>query len=442
MIEYARFLDNCRKIGYIYNMLCIKSIISAVSRRTYGSMKKNCIYFSVIVAIIVLLAACGINQSDPTSNTTSAPLNDEAFIQNMQNGLENRWAISNNEPDTFNSSFEKKESYKKCVNAELDAIGDLSTYVFSDAVLKDLAKQYYDALQKQLEGIMYIGTDESKFQQIYGVEGYYNRARVIYRMVDAFGLTTSSEYAELLDEFVSIGRVLLEVDDETAQLNSIFNDSTVLESNGGTNYDFIITNNTEYDLSDARIEFVFYDDKNVIVDNATEYMNTWRQGSTKQVSVYVKKEFVRVEARVSIWNNSLNDYLVSEYHQIQYVNNMTIEIKITSSLPCDISDISSNWVMRTCSVQSFDYEVKNWSNRKASVSIKLSGSKTYDIKGDSYSCGVHIGWKLYDEKGNVVDSGTIRSSDVKVGETFTDASDTLYKLEPGSYTIELLNVSK
>ena len=76
----------------------------------------------LMLALVLSLTACG-----------SAPLNDEGFIKNMQKGLEARWKISNASPDTYSSNTEKKNDYTNCVNAELNAIGDISAYTFEKA---------------------------------------------------------------------------------------------------------------------------------------------------------------------------------------------------------------------------------------------------------------------------------------------------------------------
>ncbi len=383
----------------------------------------------LLVAIVLTLSACG-----------SVPLNDEGFIKNMQKGLEARWKISNASPDTYSSNTEKKTDFTNCVNAELNAIGDISAYTFENPELKELAEMYYQALQSQLEGIKYIGADDSKFTEIFSNQGYYNRARVICRLADDFGLTVSSKYASNLDDFVSAGRVRLELDEQLKEMEGIINEDVVLEALGGTDYECVINNNTDYDLSEAQIEFNLYNDKGVLVETETAYMKSWKAGSTNQCSLYISKEFSKAEARVKFYSNSIYDYLTTEFHPIEYVNNMIINITLRSSLPADISYTSFRTVTTRCEVTGFDYEIGYWSNGKASVELKISGSKTYDEEGDSYSRAVEVGWKLYDAKGVVVDSGTFWSSNIKVGESFKDASNYASDLAPGDYTLEILNV--
>ena len=383
----------------------------------------------LLVAMVLSLSACG-----------SAPLNDEAFIKNVQKGLEARWKLTDKEPEQFSSATEFKQTYTGYVNAELSAIGDINAYTFEDDQLKELAEIYVNALNSQLEGIKYYGSDDNKYTQMWSTDGYYQRARVLCKLVDNYGLTVSKNYESALDELATNGRVMLELDDQVQAMDNIITGDIVLESLGGTNYECIITNDSKYDLSGAQIELNLYNDKNVLVDNATAYLNSWKAGSTNQCSFYIKNEFTRAEVRIALYNNSIYDYLTTEYHPIEYVNNMIINITLKTSLPTEISYTSYRTVTTRCKVTSFDFEVGYWNDGKASVTLSISGNKTYDEKGDSYSRGAKVGWKLYDSKGNVIDSGTFTSSNIKVGETFTDASSYVNKLAPGDYTLEILNV--
>ena len=78
-----------------------------------------------------------------------------------------------------------------------------------------------------------------------------------------------------------------------------------------------------------------------------------------------------------------------------------------------------------------------------SITVKISGKKTYDANGDYYSNDCYVGWKLYEPGGNVVRDGTFYTPSLSVGETFTNqAVDVLYSWDdyvPGAYTLELFD---
>ncbi len=385
----------------------------------------------LILLLIIGCSACG-----------SSKLDDAGFIKNMQKGLEARWKLSNASPDTYNSNAEKKQSFTNCVNAELNAIGDITAYTFEDEELKELAYKYLDALNSQLEGIKYIGSDDSKFTELYSKNGYYNRARVIYYLKENYNLNVSSTYADTFDEFYSAGRARLELDEVEKCMTSIISGDITLEALGGTNYECIIKNDSAYDLSGAQLEFNLYNDKDILVDTSTAYLNSWNAGSTTQCSLYVRNEFTRAEARLSLYSNSIYDYLRTEYFPIDYVNNMVINIQLRGSLPKTFDYFGSNGKKcTTCQVTDFSFEVGNWSNGTASVTLSISGKKTYDERGNNYSRGAKVGWKLYNDKGVVIDSGNFTSNQINVGESFANSTAYARNLAPGTYTLELLNVS-
>lgn len=384
------------------------------------SKRHSIIAIILLFAIVLSLSACSLT-----------PRNDKGFITNMQKGLEARWKISTKSSNPLIQIVMQKEQYTKLVNTELKAIGDISAYKFEDKELEALANQYYAALQNQLEGIKYYDTNESKYIELFGRLGLGNRERIICKLYDDYGLTVSEKYSEVFSELVSEGRMLLEMDKLTS-------DGFVLESIGGSNYEFVITNTSDSDLSNVKIEFNFYDDNNVLVDDAISFIDSWKAGSTNQCSIYVKNDFTKAEARISF---TANNSLSTEFFPVECVRKTKIEITLRTSLPCSATYSSNSKILTKCTVSSFDYDISNWNAGKATVELKISGKKTYDAKSNSYSRAVKIGWKLYDENGNVVDSGIFHSSQIRVGETFSGISDNAYKIAPGSYTLELLNVT-
>ena len=71
------------------------------------------------------------------------------------------------------------------------------------------------------------------------------------------------------------------------------------------------------------------------------------------------------------------------------------------------------------------------------VSIK---SVKWDIEPPQQSSACSVGWKLYDKNNNVVDSGTMHSPAVSMGESFTKEIH-IYDLEPTTYYLKLSNTN-
>ena len=89
----------------------------------------------------------------------------------------------------------------------------------------------------------------------------------------------------------------------------------------------------------------------------------------------------------------------------------------------------------------FEYEGEG----TISLTIKISGTKTYDYQGSNQSSACKIGWKLYDQDGNVFRSDTFYSSNIAVGESFANKEEDLIfnfdDAEPGAYKLVLLDVN-
>ncbi len=123
------------------------------------------------------------------------------------------------------------------------------------------------------------------------------------------------------------------------------------------------------------------------------------------------------------------------------VTKPTIKIVLRTKLPTLLSDNDfSGDIDSMCKVTGFSCEISDYKySEEQTAELYFAGEKTYDQEGDHYSNAVSISWKLYDEDGYVVDSGTARSSGIKVGEKFKNAKSYVFDLLPGTYYLELLD---
>ena len=66
------------------------------------------------------------------------------------------------------------------------------------------------------------------------------------------------------------------------------------------------------------------------------------------------------------------------------------------------------------------------------LTLLISGEKTYDEDGDEQSDHCMFEYKIYDSENYVVDSGTIMTENLRVGEKFRNSEfSTLLVVEPG-----------
>ncbi len=160
-----------------------------------------------VLLIVMLFSLCGCGNSSK---------NDADFLKNMTAGLQARWRIAN-KGKIFTDAAKYREYIAALVDKEIDKIGDLSRYTFEDENLKALAERYIDALNMQKEGNRYYGIDNAEYQRLYEDCGNNERAKVIYSLVNDYGLRVSKKYESTLDEFVIKAEIQLKEEEEAAR---------------------------------------------------------------------------------------------------------------------------------------------------------------------------------------------------------------------------------
>ena len=115
---------------------------------------------------------------------------------------------------------------------------------------------------------------------------------------------------------------------------------------------------------------------------------------------------------------------------------IAVEIKLPAT-PCTYNDYRySDTVSASIKITNIRYEMIDDND----IRIYLTGEKTYDKKGSSYSTVLSIGYKLYDSSGYLVDSGFFYTDSLSVGEKFKDECVTIHDLEiDETYTLKLFD---
>ena len=91
-------------------------------------------------------------------------------------------------------------------------------------------------------------------------------------------------------------------------------------------------------------------------------------------------------------------------------------------------------------IETVDYYYTS-TGKYSNTNIIFTVEKTYDSKGAYYSRACEFGYKVYDEENIVVDSGTVYTEAIAVGET-TKRTLSLYSLNGGKeYRLILLDIS-
>ncbi len=373
-------------------------------------MKKTiCLFLAVVICF--MLCSCG----------AAVEKNDAGFLTNLGKALEASWKDGQKVETVY------KEHLRSLVNAELDQLGSYSEYTFADAQLAELAKQYFDALDRQLEGLIYYDSDHTTYSKIYTGEGYNQKVKALYHLQKEFGLTVSEKNTRTLADYVASGERLLAIENLTAQ-------PLVLESMGNK-CEMVLENTTKYELSNIRLVFRFMDEDDVVVHDYTDYINIWAPGSKYRTTIHTSNvSFVRAE--MCIEHNT--SYVLSDTVPVEYVNNMVIEIQ-PPELPMELSYGYRNRIYTSCIVENFHYEINNWNDGLASVKLYFSGKKTYDKDGENTNGNCRFAYKLLAEDGTVAASGTVHQSTIKTNEVFKDTDAYCSNVAPGRYTLILEN---
>lgn len=112
----------------------------------------------------------------------------------------------------------------------------------------------------------------------------------------------------------------------------------------------------------------------------------------------------------------------------------TIYLEIPNT-PFDVSSLNySNKISTTYKITDITYKSNyNIAIKGYSTKIYVSGTKTFDIKGNNNSDYETVSWKIYDIENSsiVADSGNLFPPDLCVGECFEKETITTYDLEKG-----------
>ena len=283
-------------------------------------MKKGIIFLLLSLTLAVSLCGCG-STSGSSSTEANVSVEDEKktdadFIVNLGKGLEARWTLTDSE-EYSSEALEKMSlaEYQKAdtlfVNAELDAIGDLSEYEFEDQELKQLAETYMRGLELQKEGIQYRGTTEYTKQQQTWELGYNYRAVCMTDLYNEYGLTVDEKFQDVLDDFVAQSSTAKKtiavqeyVDELPNQVEYIKDEEKSDE--WSTYYKAVIENTTDYEIDSLEIEIDFLDASGVVIYQTSDYLNNIKAGGKVQSSVYYDSsvgDFESMELRFTAYNN-------------------------------------------------------------------------------------------------------------------------------------------
>lgn len=367
--------------------------------------------------------------------SAGGPKNDEAFLKNMKAGLEARWKFTDkNAKKGTLSDADARISQKEAAATELEKLGGLSEYQFSDSDLKALAEQYYEALNNQVTGAKYYEADAEKYMELYH-GGYNERSVVLAQLVNDYQLTVSDKFAANLDELAINGEKQLHIRTVLKTLTEQLS-SAAMEHVGTGLYRLNVENTSDLSLENVEVKVNGMDDEGKIITTGQAFVTSWGAGSSFSEEVYFERDIKKASVMLGFFYDL--DQYHTEYVDVAVNDDLIMNVEMPE-LPVEVS--SHNYykaIELTCTVEAVDVDT-TWHDGKCSMKLIFSGTKLFDKKGDQNSEGCRIGWKLYDEQGAVVDSGTCFTSDCTVGEKFRNSEAYVNNLESGNYRLVIMD---
>ena len=158
-----------------------------------------------------------------------------------------------------------------------------------------------------------------------------------------------------------------------------------------------------------------------------------KKSSQSKVSIYFDDMIAGYTDIGTIYYKVYNDYVTfDEVSEELDCLPWTVDLELPE-LPDTIWYHSSS----ACQITEITFKVSG-----DDMYIYVTGEKTYDSNGSSYSNSCKIGWKLYDSEGYVISDGTCYTTSLKTGEKFKNEKITIYDLieKGGSYRLVILDV--
>lgn len=214
---------------------------------------------------------------------------DAEFLRALKDGLEKRWDVSNA------SKEEDVETYRKCVNIELDKLKQFNDKEFNDSKLGEYASEYIGYLQKSLKALDYYAVDYTKYvlgwNKIYG-----DRCILLEKFMDEYDLAMDSKYDSTVTEFKATATAAKEQNEFNKEIDKLV-EQCAIEAYVGE-YDqkmakVSLKNTTDYTFEYFYLNINLLDENGTIVETTTtNQISNFVPGQDAILDVYRSKDFV------------------------------------------------------------------------------------------------------------------------------------------------------
>ncbi len=228
---------------------------------------------------------------------------------------------------------------------------------------------------------------------------------------------------------------------EKSMLNKatrLLQDDLVLLLDDNKYYNTTITNSTGYDLEDAELALRCYNEEGTIIRNGSYRIGNWENGTAAQPEIYNGKadETAEVSLMLSFSCNN-KKYRTAFVPVTTEAAGKTIDIDLANKLPAKLEYSGYNGKVQV-TITGFSYENYRRSTDSYYAYLYFNGSVDRRDSEVSYS---YINYRLTDEGGAVISTGSISFSGLKTGDKFRTNGTYIDNLTAGKYSLELSNYS-
>ena len=218
----------------------------------------------------------------------------------------------------------------------------------------------------------------------------------------------------------------------------LLQDDCILLLDGDHYYNTTITNNTGYNLEDAELSLRCYNEEGTIIRNGTFKIGKWENGTAAKPEIYNGKadETSEVSLMLSFSYNN-KKYRTAYIPATVEETERKLDIILVNKLPAKFS-YSSYGGEAKYTITGFSFENYRRSNDSYYAYLYFTGSVDSMSSSTSYS---YISYRISDESGAILSTGTISFSGYKAGDKFRTNGTYVDNLSAGKYTLELSSYS-
>lgn len=242
-------------------------------------MKRAKYLVLMLLVPLLILGGCGKKETK---------YYDSEFITALEQGLQDRWAISDTLKDPGNIS---KDSASKMVDAELKAVKDYPNKKFKNAKLHEQALAYVNAVKEQQATIKKYNSNS--FITLWN-KAYDKRTKAILSINKIHKLKVDPKYESNLTELTRNGDQAANKDKQNQQIDQLVKTikfKLTKNDYGYKTYAANVKNTTDFSFKQFDVNVKLLNAKKTVVETQFIPISDWDKGQTNRFEFSTDKEF-------------------------------------------------------------------------------------------------------------------------------------------------------